>query len=384
MISVDIISREPNSRVLNEMDLSSFHCKKLVENFQPTLEQDIVDLKDHFWRLKFNYIELFTKQRFLESLIQPRDEWKLEDPVDLQTFKSRYKEAKSKKEELVQQIQSLVDELVAAYEKFRESKEKYSIRLKEVRELLLSQRNELEPDGDSSENNLTCKRVREDKNGTSITSPLRLSIHDVNQVTKEDEWYDLMSSLISKMHGVEIVTIEEDCLVVRFFRTHELSFRFVSGTTIISSVQLVPNDIPINDIVERADGTISQELKWIVNEIKSRIWIFQKRLQEIESLKQQFTINYDTQFGLVNVEFLPSSNDESERKTVLIRLERDYPQEWTGARVISIGGAVSDQAQSHLKKLNSESKVSLTKILSYLKETIFLGAASIENLDIKE
>ncbi len=54
------------------------------------MRDELSDMKKYFSKLKFNYLQLFTKQRFLENLVLSSEEWNLDSPIGKILFDSSF------------------------------------------------------------------------------------------------------------------------------------------------------------------------------------------------------------------------------------------------------------------------------------------------------
>jgi len=299
---------------------------------------------------------LFTKQRFLDSLAQPAEDWHLEEVVDLEAFKQRYKEAKSKKKDLAETLKSLVDELVANYENFKGMRNEYRNQIEEIKSMVAEAISE--DDLEMSSKKARTGEATSTKLGSPAGAPMAAGRSQIS------DWCLSMSNIISKQNGIEVIAEGADRFVVKLIRSHTLEVQLQVESNSIASVQLIPNNVPISDIVEQADGTITNDIEWVVNQIKDRIWIFSKRQREIDLLKAKYKFNYDPCVPVITVSF-PSGI------IATLNIDVDYPEEWSRISVVRINGQTNipgNDIEQFMEGINNGANLSLSSALERIEE----------------
>ncbi|PRP81365.1 hypothetical protein PROFUN_11052 [Planoprotostelium fungivorum] len=324
---------------------SDFNCLKYIDMYNPVMESEVQEMKEYLNSLKFNYLELFTKERFIQLLQEGPDSWRekamgekmnritsVSEPndVDKSAEKKDYSQMERKKEATIQQLNGKVFELIDAYDTFRENKKNLLTNIQEAVKMIKS----IAPDDQTSA---------------------------INDPSKDKRQAELSSALadISGMHIISCASNEP--LVVQFGNTHKGVVSFDEVSDEITGFELTPNDVPCQDIVEYAITIDS--VVFLIKEMKSRIVFYQQRSSEIETLRAKYIISNDAS-GHHKIEM--------NNGTVLrVSLSHDYPQSHSRLQVLELTGTI-DRPFDELKlQINSAPFLTLTNLLQSMEE-IFL------------
>eukprot|EP01117_Protostelium_nocturnum_P011222 TRINITY_DN4076_c0_g1_i1.p1 TRINITY_DN4076_c0_g1~~TRINITY_DN4076_c0_g1_i1.p1 ORF type:complete len:359 (-),score=152.09 TRINITY_DN4076_c0_g1_i1:180-1256(-) len=327
---------------IDELSVNNFTCVGIANDYDPTIERDLHELKRYFKTLKFNYFELYSKQRFLENLNEDPSTWSQPSTLSVGEMKEKYKEVKASTDEVIQRLKEIIDDLSKSYEIFKDYQSKLKKELEEVSQII----NSHIPDPEREQPKPSLKRGLEQ----NLSAPERANL------------FSQMNATLSGMVMLKVLSVDPDSITIRFCGSHTGIVRFAEGTLAIDSFELTPADIPTGDLVMY--GKESGRLSSLVIEVRARILNFANRKKEIHSLSSQG--QYDV------------SHYDEEKCTATVQLGKikaeadllfsiDYPQDFARILVRSLTGE-NQETLDEIKGMVNKEHFSLVPLLQKIEE----------------
>lgn len=203
-------------------------------------------LQEYFRKLKFNYIELYTKKRFLE-LLPDQDQWKLEGQTESEK-KQQFKKIKETNHDIVKQIQTLSREIADLYEQFQNSRSNLVSELQRMKET----KHESEVSQDLSK---AIKRAKvessmwsgaPEKRDAAKSEPLSpRSANALHELNARNEQVAKLQKELESLSGVCAITTVPNALHLTLrqpgLEDHKITFEFFTESTALKDVKVKLN-----------------------------------------------------------------------------------------------------------------------------------------------
>jgi hypothetical protein len=212
---------------LDEWDMKDSNAIKISETFKPSMEEENSNLKEYFSKLKFNYLEVYTKQLFLDCITKDDIEGESVAETQNQANKDNFKTAQANVDLNTKKVRKVVKELIEDYETFRQGKGHLLSEMEGVKRLMDSIVDE------DTADMTTSRKIKLERPQTP-QQVLPRNVH-LDNLHKQSSWNTDMVNIVSSMGGVEILDFEKDCLNIKFLPSnHHLKLHFRQGTIQLS------------------------------------------------------------------------------------------------------------------------------------------------------
>lgn len=309
---------------------------------------DLARIQDDFSRLKFNYVELESRQMFLDTIAADD----LSEALDPEITKSLEEEATQGKEKLrvtkesqnalKQQIRARLDHTLKAWDSYKAKRENLGKQIASIKKhdaAFLRQLEELVAAGDRSVvlggvemdsitlsspeqvqevvakqrhfyDVLTADLEQQQQQVRALEeeiTPLRAKVQKLRSEAAQQgvaalpdaegsmEWYEANEVLLADLSGISIDSLTSSFYILQMQLPHEgapsfkLKFQVDPDSHRLVGLHVIPSDgqslvIPLNDIVDAC--LRKQSVAFAIREIYARLDCWQTRRLEVEALDQ--------------------------------------------------------------------------------------------------
>jgi len=240
---------------LEDWESKQLYLKQLLSvPISQETDQDLTKTKEYFSKLKFNYIEMQTKQRFLENIAKPREEivpskekiTRLETDID--DVKKRITDLNAITANLTGQLQTILEELSESTTSFEQERNWFISELEEIKTM------EDEQEKERIEAEAIPEQFLENKETLSIF--LR-TICDMSGITIEDVGVSSLTVCIKQ--GKNSHRADQYRVVISFLPNLK-----------ITTIKITPNDCYVDDIIEETHRI--NDFGFLIRELQDRLY----------------------------------------------------------------------------------------------------------------
>mmetsp|Transcript_41964 Transcript_41964/g.69866 ORF Transcript_41964/g.69866 Transcript_41964/m.69866 type:complete len:427 (-) Transcript_41964:86-1366(-) len=389
------------SRFLGGLESRELRINRILKdaNTDEDADRELARIKDHLHKLKFNYVELETRQFFMdvvandEELNPPTSQIEEVDTA-MKTSKAKMQKLKEQKEQIEKDIMevarsccisydSLQAEKIALSESVDILKERNALALQEpdleyksVLKEEVDRLRELEQQERELEGRTRQARVRMAE-AQAQASVLREQSDEMEsqglgangskafeqaKLQETNQWYCNMTHLVTALSGVAVGKVDRRSLELVLSQGAEpartLTLKYKPGTTQLESAELIPNDTPIDDIIE-AGQKFGMSLNFIITEVKARIPNYQRRKLEFQELMRRYPLT-EVPGGVSVLISLPKRG----QLPFLFEIDPDYPLPYSRPVLRSLPSSVPPQlVQAALDACSSNSLTDILKAI---------------------
>ncbi|KAJ6232432.1 hypothetical protein M0813_04955 [Anaeramoeba flamelloides] len=237
-------------------------------------------------------------------------------------------------------------------------------------------KNDLKNLGQISNPNLVNTPIKKDHQIQS-----KIQREQIEQIKHISEWYTNINSVLSRLSSSFVVSVEEknqrkiviklkthtsqipletvqNKLIFDLSKEHLVQILFSPNSNQIQQVQVSPDSFPFEDIVTHSKQLKGdQGIKFLIRELKQRIYNYQKRKQEILQISKNTRIKSNKTAEKIQIDV--------QNVSLRVQMDHDYPSEYSCVNLLTN----NDFPQQIIKVFGHEGKT-LTDCILEVKEII--------------
>ncbi|XP_062109221.1 uncharacterized protein LOC133819863 isoform X2 [Humulus lupulus] len=219
------------------------------------------------------------------------------------------------------------------------------------------------------------------------------SLEDLDSVCK---WFDAIEQVEDALIGIKVIAFDENCISlslqtyipklesflsqqkieavdVPLELKHQLMIEVIEGTMDPKNVEIFPNDIYINDILNAAKNFSKSSLQWFVSKVQDRIALCTMRQLVVKSAnKSRYSLEYLDKDEMILAHLVGGVD-------ALIKVSQGWPESSSPLKLISLKSSNNDTKGISLSFL-CKVKEAANSLAAHLRQNLSSFVDAIEKI----